>query len=185
MSPPYKKRPLLDPETLALGARELALLAKQAHVSVALIGGYALQFFGSPRLTGDLDVVVAAQVPAGLPHLGDLSFGGWQTVTPGGVPTDVIVRQDEYQSLYQEALEAAVSDPVLPLPVVPIEYLAAMKLATRRTKDAADLEWIIAESIVDIVRARAIVFKHLGPFAAREFTSVVDEVLWKKAQGKL
>jgi hypothetical protein len=179
-----KPSKLLDPATLEKGARELAKIARDAHIGIALVGGFALQYFGSPRLTGDIDVI-GEEVPDELPVLGKLAFGGIQTETPGGVPADFIVRKDEYRGLYREALTAAWVDAILPAPIVPIEYIAAMKLATRRTKDAADLEWIIAESPIDVSRTRKIITKHLGEFAAREFDSIVELVLWKKSTGKL
>ena len=76
----YQKR-FLDPKQLESAAAEVGALAKQEGVRVALIGGFALQHYGSDRLTGDIDFA-ADSVLEGLPSGPPLSFGGVQTTSP-------------------------------------------------------------------------------------------------------
>jgi hypothetical protein len=49
-------------------------------VRIALLGGFALQQYGSDRLTGDIDIA-APEVLDGLPAGKALTFGGVQTTT--------------------------------------------------------------------------------------------------------
>lgn len=100
------KRRLLSPEALDEATEQIAAIAKKEGARVALVGGLALQHYGSPRLTGDVDVV-AEELLDGLRKGRQLSFGGEATKAPNGVPVDVIVRADGYAALYQEALNRA------------------------------------------------------------------------------
>ena len=178
-----RSKRFLAPETLDEAAREVALLAHDERVPVALIGGYALQLYGSTRLTGDVDVV-AGQIIEALPDGEPLSFGGIQTESPNGVPIDLVLRDDDYAKLYEEALVRAVDLQDAPMPVVRLEYLAAMKMGAGRARDEADLEWIILRSGVDLPETRRIVRKYLGTYAAREFDHIVEEARWKSSHGR-
>jgi hypothetical protein len=149
---------------------------------VLIVGGLAMQHYGSDRLTGDVDVA-AGRVLAGLAPVRDLTFGGVAAVTPAGLPVDLIVRNDVYADLFDEAIFAGVRVPDLPAPVVRPEYLVAMKMVAGRGKDWLDLEALLALGVVDLARARAVVGKHLGPFAVQEFDRIVEEVAWRTSGG--
>jgi hypothetical protein len=173
----------LDLVLLEEAARQICLLAKKNEIDVALVGGMALQRYGSPRLTGDVDVVASDPLP-GLPKLRTLTFGGEGVDAPNGVPVCVIRRRDDYQPLYEAALERARS--LRGLPVVTLEFIAAMKLAAGRTKDMADLEFMIANTSLDLKKTRKIIYDYVGgTFAVDSFNSIVMEVEWKKRAGKL
>lgn len=150
----------------------------------ALVGGFALQLLGSPRLTGDLDVL-GPPVPS-LKTVGSLRFhgtpGGVSAITPNGVPVDFIDRRDDYEALYQEALDNTTMVMGLSLPVVDPPYIAAMKMEANRSKDHADLEWMIANGRLDTGATRKVIHKHLGAFAAQEFDAFVAVVIWKKSE---
>lgn len=178
----------LAPFLLAEVATILGDLASQQETTVALVGGFALQYFGSPRLTGDVDVISDAPLRA-LEPAKTLSFGGQKTtvVAPGNevvgvhvpVPVDVIVRDDEFASLYEDALGHVV-DKGAPLPIVEPEYIAAMKLVARRPKDEEDLAFMVTSKIIDLDKAEGVIRKHLGgAFAAREFKALVAEAVWR------
>lgn len=180
----YRMARFLAPEQLIAGVSEIAAIAARARATVLLVGGLAMQHYGSDRLTGDLDFA-ARKVPKELPVLGTLSFGGVQTSTPSGVPVDFIVRGDDYAELYRDAILASPVVPELGVRVVLPEYLAAMKMAAGRDKDFLDLKFLLSqEGLVDAAKARVIVRKHLGPYAAREFDSLVDEAAWLKSRGR-
>lgn len=164
----------LDPLTLRKVASVVAVTAKQESVEVALVGGFAMQHYGSSRLTGDIDVIADSSISAFVSE-GPLSFGGERT-TIWGVKTDIIVRRDKYQQLYREALDHAVTTKNLPIRVVLPEYLAAMKLAARRPKDEIDLHYLIGAKTVDINLLRSIVDTHLGSYGLDELDEVLVDV---------
>lgn len=178
----YKMGRFLAPAELIAGVEEVRSIAARARIPVLLVGGLAMQHYGSDRLTGDVDFV-ARSVPPALAPIGPLTFGGVQTETPGGVPVDFIVRDDGYAELYEEALAVSPKNSQLGVRVVLPEYLVAMKMVAGRGKDLLDLEFLLQqEGLVDLARARAIVLKHLGRYAADEFDRFVDEAAWKKAR---
>lgn len=149
--------------------------------------------YGSPRLTGDVDVIVSGEegarmILADAEDLSPLSFGGYRAAL-GAVEVDVIVRADKYKALYTEALDAANELPgAETLYLVGPEHLAAMKLAAGRGKDVLDLEYLLATDCLgdlyrplDVERARDIVDRHLGSYGADVFDGLVeDAVLLRK-----
>jgi hypothetical protein len=174
----------LAPSILEEATAEIAILAKDERVQVALIGGYALQLYGSDRLTGDVDVA-ARDVIEELPYGKDLSFGGFQTKAPNGTPVDIVLRDDEYAPLYEEAISKAVRTRLSAMPVARAEHIAAMKMAAWRSKDNLDLEWLIANKKINEKKTRKIISRYLGLYAGQEFDRLVDEVRWKVSRGRL
>lgn len=180
----YKNSRLLSPEVLYAGVAEVANLAAAEGVKVVLVGGLAMQMYGSDRLTGDIDFASNGFVSS-LPRRRLLTFGGVQTVTPSGIPVDFIVRDDDYRELYEEAVFASPVARSLGVRVVPAKYLAAMKMAAGRDKDMLDLKFLLAQTgLLDLAETRAIIRRFLGPYAAQEFDRVVDEVAWEKHRGE-
>jgi hypothetical protein len=177
-----KKRKFLSIEDLNAAAGAIFRTAKRQGIKVAAVGGYACQLYGSPRLTVDLDVIASDGPIKGLLVGKALTFGGYQTKALG-VPIDVILRDDDYEKLYFDALRTAVKDTVAGIFVVRPEYLAAMKLAAARGKDDLDLKFLIV-NVVDVVKTRAVIKKQLGSYAADEFDRVVDEALWEAKRGR-
>lgn len=171
---------LLSPQELAAAVTEVAKLARDQDVDVALLGGYALQQYGSDRLTSDLDFVADA-VLDDVELMQPLSFGGYGAIVCG-VPVDFIVRDDRYGRLYREALSTAVWIQGLDVPVVQPAYLLAMKMAARRSKDDADIEFLLENNVVDIDRTAQIVEDFLGCYAADEFLLLVDELKWLQSR---
>jgi hypothetical protein len=178
------RKKFLDPALLAEAVGQVGALAKAEGVRVALIGGFALQLYGSDRLTGDVDFAAEESVRA-LPRGTALSFGGEQTEAPNGVPVDIVVRHDDYAPLYADAVEKATRVRGVPVLVARPEHLAAMKMVASRVRDDADLEFLIASGTVDPTKARRIIRKYLGPYAADEFDRVVEVVAWKTSRGRV
>lgn len=174
---------IVDHRDLIAAANSIAAAVPSGQTVPALVGGLALQVIGSPRLTGDLGFVGSR--PPSLPLLGTLSFGGEKSVTPSGVPVDFIERSDDYKRLYDDAADNTVAVDGLRVPVVAPPFLIAMKMAAGRTKDVADLEWLIVNRPRDIDGAREIVRKHLGVYALKELDALVQETLWKNERGML
>jgi len=57
---------MLSLEEMHAGLAEIASLAREAQVSIALVGGVALYHYGSDRLTADIDFAAAISAAAGL-----------------------------------------------------------------------------------------------------------------------
>lgn len=174
----------LDHDTMERGAVELHTLARDQDVKAVLIGGSALHYFGSPRLTADVDFAATDYLP-GLTRGSPLSFGGEKLVSSGGVPVDWVVRDDDYRDLY----EAAVHDPLSSKDLAPVsvarpEYLLVMKMVADRGKDQADVEWLLVHELVDVAHTRRIVRRHLGAYALRDLESLEREAEWKKEKDR-
>jgi hypothetical protein len=180
---PSKKR-VLAPEILNRAVEEVAIFAEQNHMRVALVGGYALQLYGSDRLTGDIDVITDEIAPD-TPQIKLLSFGGVQIETHDGVPVDLIVRSDDFQPLYDEALDKTVRIENVAMPVVQPEYIAAMKMVADRTRDELDLEWLILSGTIDIDKTKQVIRQFLGLYAAKSFDQFVEVTRWKASVGRI
>lgn len=162
-----------------------------AQRSIALIGGAAMQFYGSDRFTQDVDFIADDTAPADADSLDDISisgiltFGGKRYTLSGNIPVDVIVRSDGNKALYDEALDFAESTDENFLIVSP-EYLVAMKFDAMRAKDEGDLLWLLAQKdLVNITKAEDIIRRFLGgDRATREFRQIVNEAKWRAAEGE-
>ena len=138
--------------------KELLALLNAHQVNYLIVGGYALAFHGSPRMTGDIDIFIqpnaanAKRVFAALHKFGFTSTGLTQKdfeksdqVIQLGVPP---VRVDIITSLSGVTWEQAEAGKIKgSYADVPVFYLGkkqfiANKRAVGRKKDAADLEAI-------------------------------------------
>lgn len=184
MSKRPKKGEFPDADKMMKSAEDAAQIIGRQGIRSALIGGFAMQFYGSLRLTQDVDFAALADpsMPTSWPDTGRrLTFGGRRVVSPYGVFVDILVRSDAYRDLYQEAVQMAIESEEGLLIVRP-EYLAAIKLAARRPKDEDDLIYLLSvPDLVNIREARNIIGKHLGgKFAEDEFSSFVEEAKWRR-----
>lgn len=180
----YKRSPskFLSPEVLDRVAWMTVELAGQKKIRSAVAGGYAMQIYGSPRLTGDVDLV-AAEAPEDMKPLKSvrlLTFGGRRYVTKDGVEVDIIERSDDLKGLYEEALHQATQTED-GLPIVAPDYLAVIKFAAGRPKDEDDLVWLLQQpDLVDRVKAIDIAYRHLGGrYAKDSLQSFIDEADWR------
>lgn len=170
----------LDASDIDRAIAEVAALTTTGP-RVALAGGAAMQLYGSDRLTKDVDFVAMAPIQA-LPHEGVLSFGGYRSHSPSGVPVDLIVRADEYEGLYEEALDRAIEVTGVPVRVVAPEYMAAIKMAAARSKDEDDLRALILNSDLDRERAEKVIREWLGRYGLTTFRSFVAEAEWRASR---
>lgn len=177
-------RKLLDSKLLQKFTISIDAQADVQDVKVALIGGAAMNFYGSPRMTWDLDFVAQKLFKLdGFDPVKTLTFGGARYMTGSGIPVDLVVREDEYADLYKEALAKAQPTEEGYFIVDP-NYLAVMKFATRRAKDHLDLMWLILQrDLLDLPVVEKIVKQYLGGrFAVDEFRQVVAEAEWRKGE---
>lgn len=175
------RKKFIDPAAAEVAIAEIEALAQREGVRVALVGGLAMQIYGSDRMTADLDFIADGPLP--LRDSEPLTFGGVRGLASNGVMVDIIVRDDKYARLYADALVRAI---VLDgLNVVQAEHLAAMKLAAGRPKDDLDLEFLVtSEDAMDRAAAREIIRHYLGEYAAEDFDSIADEAEWKAERSR-
>lgn len=186
---PKSLKKFLDPGQISLAITEVRRHAEQSGVKVVLVGGVALQLYGSDRLTVDVDFV-ANDVFMMLDGFKSLSIGGFQGRTSAGTPVDVLLG-GKYPDLYPAIINDAVYFPEVGVKVATLEGLMAMKLAAGRIKDEEDIRSMLALGEVDLAAARAIIEEAIGSYAVGDFDSFVDEVSWKmerdarRAEGRL
>ena len=184
MSSHNARKQFLSPEKMDEAVTEVAAIAKSEGIRIAVIGGYAMQLYGSDRLTSDVDFAADSPIP-GLRRGRRLTFGGTQTQSSAGVPIDIVVRDDAYEELYDEVISLAKRIRGVPVPVATPEHLAAMKMAAGRDgKDHLDLAFLIVSGATSTAKARRIIERHLGEYAAREFDLLVDEFRWRHSRGR-
>lgn len=161
-------------------AIDLMKAAATAHgVTTMVVGGVAMQAYGSPRLTKDIDFVVDAEFerPQRMTVLGPINFGGQAWIAADGTRIDVILRSDDYRPLYEEALSNhVVSEDGVPL--VSPEYLAALEFAANEPKHLLDLQWLLKQpGLVDRDKVSNIIHRHVGQrFGVETFGRLVDQV---------
>jgi hypothetical protein len=177
------RKNFLSSDALDRAANEMARLARAQNIRAAVIGGLAMQLYGSDRLTMDVDFIAERKLDG--PTVRDrVAFGGEKLVSSDGVPVDWIVRTDAYRALYEEALGKAERVEGQDYLVITLPYLAAMKMAARRDKDFLDLTGILLAGSVDVQEARGIVLRHLGEYAAEDFDDRAAQARWRKERGK-
>lgn len=166
---------------------EAADKAKAEGIPLVLGGGFAMQAYGSNRLTADVDLL-APKLPSFTESGEDLILGGQfggKSVDINGIPIDVIVRGDDYADLYQEAIRKAKPLPGYQVKVVPAEYLVAMKMVAGRPKDDLDLNYLLSSVKMDFKQLKDIVNRFLGRYAVTELVSQIQTARWMKKAGKL
>jgi len=182
----YKER-ALNPEEINEVIRRVAEIFAEMGEPVALTGGVALQTYGSPWFTNDVDFLAPKTIPKGFgfTRVRPLGFGGDQFRAPNGAQTDIIVRSDDYRNLYEEALEKAEATPEGLLVVLP-EYLAAMKLAADREKDLLHLKWMLRQPrLLDMKQLVNLVYRFVGGrFGVDQFQKIADHVEFEQKKGR-
>lgn len=156
--------PMIDQETAMRALRTISKQADRKKIPWALVGGVAMAFYGSPRLTKDVDVIAAATLP--LEAERKLSFGGERYQAKVGknqVPVDWIVRNDNVDVFYQKALSEAHTGHDGP-PLVTPEWLVILKFIAGRFRDQQDAVFLLKQKgLVDRKLVRRKVTEIIGP----------------------
>jgi hypothetical protein len=169
----------IDPDQVEEFIRLVKESAKAIDAEWALIGGLAMQWYGSPRLTGNCDVISSKDLPLEtLENIKKIHSGGTLWKNTNGFELSVHVRNDEYRALFDGALKEAVQENGMR--VVRPEWLAAMKFACVDERHTLDLHWILrreSRGLVDVKRVEQIVYRYLGGlFAKRSFRRTMENV---------
>jgi hypothetical protein len=170
----------LDAKQIEETISEVVSLTSKSGVNVALVGGVALQLYGSDRFTKDVDFVGDGEFD-GLNDVGRISLGGWKGFTSKGVRVDVLV-SGEFEGLYENVLAGARYEPDLGVKVARAEHIMAMKLVAGRGKDEEDIRIMLRLRQIDLTEARRFIRQNLGQYAVKEFDSFVDEVEWRRSR---
>ena len=136
--------------------KELLELFNKHKVEYLIVGGYALAFYGAPRVTGDIDLFVrptrenAERILAALDEFGfgSLNLSKDDFTAPGmvvqlGVPPvriDIITRVSGVSWEKADAAKAPGHYGDTPVFFIGREDFIANKRATGRARDAADIE---------------------------------------------
>jgi hypothetical protein len=137
--------PMISSDTGLEAAQKIGQLAAQEEIEWAVAGGMAMYFYGSPRLTKDVDIIASKDLSLTPQHR--LGFGGSSYTLQVGkyaVQIDWIVRSDGYQKYYQAALREAVKLPN-GLRVVTPEWLVILKFNAGRQKDLDDIVFLLKQ----------------------------------------
>lgn len=137
--------PMISSDTGVEAAQKAGELAAREKIEWAVAGGLAMYFYGSPRLTKDVDIIASQNLSLTPRHR--LSFGGSSytlQVSKYAVQVDWIVRNDGYQKYYSAALKDAVKLPN-GLRVVTPEWLVILKINAGRQKDLDDVVFLLKQ----------------------------------------
>lgn len=155
---------MIDSETALEAMTKVTSAADKQGIPWALVGGVAMSYYGSPRMTKDVDIIASATLPLKAERL--LGFGGERYTAKVGkknVPVDWIVRNDDVDVFYKRALEDA-TDADFGFPLVTPEWLVIMKYLAGRFRDQQDAVFLLKKKgLVDRKLIRRKITEILGP----------------------
>jgi hypothetical protein len=134
---------LLDKESATAALKQVAEIAVQEQTEWALVGGLAMAIYGSDRNTKDIDIIADKLLP--LEKSGKLRQGGeryYIETSKQTVAVDWIIRNDEFKSLFQAALNEAVK--INDVPILTPEWLVILKFIAGRFKDQEDAVFLLS-----------------------------------------
>lgn len=156
---------VIDEDTASQAIDIVSKIAEENNIDWALVGGLAMNFYGSDRLTKDIDVISNKLLPVPKETIvGQLRQGGerFQTETDKKVVSiDWIIRKDEFKALFQDALAEAVK--IDDIPILTPEWLVILKFIAGRFKDQEDAVFLLSRR--DLVNREIIktkIVKHFG-----------------------
>ncbi len=159
---------VIDEESASQAIDLISKIAEENRIDWALVGGLAMNFYGSDRLTKDIDMIATKRLPMPKEKIvGQLKQGGerYQADTDKkAVSIDWIIRNDEFKSLFQEALSEAVK--IDDLPILTPEWLVILKFIAGRFKDQEDAVYLLSrKGLVNREVIKEKIIKHFGKAA--------------------
>ena len=137
--------PTISTDVGVEAVQEVGRLAEQEEVKWAVAGRLAMHFYGSPRLTKDVDIIASKHLSLIPQH--QLTFGGSSYTLQIGkytVQVDWIVLNDGYEKYYKAALKEAIELPNGLRVIIP-EWLVILKLNAGRQKDFDDIVFLLKQ----------------------------------------
>ena len=157
---------MIDGETALKAMKVVTKVADGKNIPWALVGGVAMSYYGSPRLTKDVDIIASQTL--GLVAERQLGFGGERYNTKVGrkeVPVDWIVRNDDVEIFYKRALDDA-TDTEFGFPLITPEWLVIIKYIAGRFRDQSDAVFLLKQKgLVDRKLLKRQITKTAGPGA--------------------
>ena len=159
---------VLDEDSASQAIDLISKIAEENKIDWALVGGLAMNFYGSDRLTKDIDMIASKRLPMPKEKIvGQLKQGGerYQADTAKkAVSIDWIIRNDEFKALFQEALSEAVK--IDDLPILTPEWLVILKFIAGRFKDQEDAVYLLSrKGLVNREVIKEKIIKHFGKAA--------------------
>lgn len=157
---------VLNPKITRVAKKVSAQLTKQGYKH-ALIGGLAVNRYGYPRTTDDVDFLVTSAAES---DLTGFSLGGevrGKTLRVDGVDVDLLFPTED-ESFLENAIETASGKP----PIISKAALIYMKMVASRMKDSADVVELLKRGKISAPTARAYLQKH-RPDLVDDFDALV------------
>ena len=156
---------VIDEDSASQAIDFVSKLAEENGIDWALVGGLAMNLYGSDRLTKDIDMISTKRLPMPKEKIvGQLKQGGerYQAETDKKtVSIDWIIRNDEFKALFQDALSEAVK--IDDIPVLTPDWLVILKFIAGRFKDQEDAIFLLSkEGLVDREKIKEKIVKHFG-----------------------
>ena len=159
---------VIDEESASQAIEFISKLAEENGIDWALVGGLAMNLYGSDRLTKDIDMISTQRLPMPKEKIvGQLRQGGerYQTETDKKtVLVDWIIRNDEFKVMFQDALAEAVK--IDDIPILTPEWLVILKFIAGRFKDQEDAVYLLSKTgLVNREIIKEKIIKHFGKAA--------------------
>ena len=173
MNKPKINLDVIDTESASQAVEIISRLAEENGVNWALVGGLAMNLYGSDRLTKDIDVIADKLLPIEQSQIvGKLKQGGERfnaETDKTVVSVDWIIRNDVFKSMFNEALKSAVR--INDVPVLTPEWLVILKFIAGRFKDQEDAVFLLSRNgLVD----RKLIKEHI--------IQTAGEIAWELAK---
>ncbi len=127
---------VIDEDSASEAIEIIGRLAEENNIEWALVGGLAMNLYGSDRLTKNIDAIADKLLPVSEKQIvGRLKQGGerYNTETDEKVVTvDWIIRNDEFKPLFKAALKEAVK--INDVPILTPEWLVILKFIAGHLK---------------------------------------------------
>ncbi len=159
---------VIDDDAASEAIDAVSKIADENDIDWALVGGIAMNLYGSDRLTKDIDIISTRRLPVSPEKIaGPLRQGGERYVIqtkkrPANV--DWIIRNDGFKKMFQEALAESVE--ISGTPVITPEWLVILKFIAGRFKDQEDAIFLLSrKGLVNRKVIKDKIVKHAGQLA--------------------
>lgn len=168
MNRPKIEIDVIDTDSASQAVEIISKLAQENGVNWALVGGLAMNLYGSDRLTKDIDVIADKLLPIEQSRIvGKLKQGGERfnaETDKTVVSVDWIIRNDVFKSMFNQALKEAVK--INDVPILTPEWLVILKFIAGRFKDQEDAVFLLSRNgLVDRKLIKNLVIQTAGELA--------------------